>query len=127
MRRPFYSLADHPSLSSEFKLVARGSYVGYKLFIGCRRRQNPGSMNPDTNIGGNLAAAKEVFHGKTTSHIVNKVQERGRPTGGHQGYTIGEASRPLGVGETAIPRRVSQWGQEQSGITPKFRALTPEQ
>ncbi len=45
----------------------------------------------------------------------------------NQGYTISEASRSLGVGETAIRRWVSQLGQERSGITPKSRALTPEQ
>jgi transposase len=45
----------------------------------------------------------------------------------NQGYTISEASRSLGVGETAIRRWVSQLGQERSGITPKSKALTPEQ
>ena len=45
----------------------------------------------------------------------------------NQGYTISEASRSLGVGETALRRWVSQLGQEHSGITPKSKALTPEQ
>ena len=45
----------------------------------------------------------------------------------NQGYAISEASRSLGVGETAIRRWVSQLGQERSGITPKSKALTPEQ
>jgi transposase len=44
-----------------------------------------------------------------------------------QGYSISEASRSLGVGETAIRRWVRQLGQEHRGITPKARALTPEQ
>jgi transposase len=45
----------------------------------------------------------------------------------HQGYTISAASRSLGVGESALRRWVSQLGQERSGITPKSKALTPEQ
>lgn len=45
----------------------------------------------------------------------------------NQGYSIPEASRSLGVGETAIRRWVTQLGQERSGITPKSKALTPEQ
>jgi transposase len=45
----------------------------------------------------------------------------------NQGYSISEASRSLGVGEGAIRRWVRQLGQERSGITPKSKALTPEQ
>ena len=44
-----------------------------------------------------------------------------------QGYSVSEASRSLGVGETAIRRWVSQLVQERDGITPKSKALTPEQ
>jgi transposase len=45
----------------------------------------------------------------------------------NQGYSISEASRSLGVGEAAVRRWVRQLGQERSGITPKSKALTPEQ
>jgi transposase len=44
-----------------------------------------------------------------------------------QGYSIGEASRSLGVGESAIRRWVAQLTHERSGITPKSKALTAEQ
>lgn len=44
-----------------------------------------------------------------------------------QGCSVSEASRSLGVGETAIRRWVSQLAQERDGITPKSKALTPEQ
>ena len=44
-----------------------------------------------------------------------------------QGYSVSEASRSLGVGETAIRRWVNQLVQERDGITPKSKALTPEQ
>ena len=45
----------------------------------------------------------------------------------NQGYSVGEAGRSLGVGETAVRRWVEQLGQERQGITPKSKALTPEQ
>jgi len=45
----------------------------------------------------------------------------------NQGYSISEASRSLGVGETAIRRWVTQLGHERKGITPTLKALTPEQ
>ena len=44
-----------------------------------------------------------------------------------QGYSIAEACRSLGVGETAMRRWVAQLHQEHAGITPKASALTPEQ
>lgn len=44
-----------------------------------------------------------------------------------QGYTIGQASKSLGVGETPLRRWVQQLTQEREGITPKGKALTPEQ
>lgn len=44
-----------------------------------------------------------------------------------QGYSIAEACRSLGVGETAMRRWVAQLQQEHAGITPKAKALTPEQ
>ena len=44
-----------------------------------------------------------------------------------QGYSFAEASRSLGIGETALRRWVSPLQQESVGITPKSRAMTPEQ
>jgi len=44
-----------------------------------------------------------------------------------QGYSVAQASRSLGVGETALRRWVQQLQQEQGGITPKTQALTPDQ
>jgi transposase len=44
-----------------------------------------------------------------------------------QGYSFAEASRSLGIGETALRRWVSQLQQESVGITPKNKAMTPEQ
>ena len=45
----------------------------------------------------------------------------------NQGYSIREASKSLGVGESAVRRWVAQLGQERVGITPKSKAQTPDQ
>ena len=45
----------------------------------------------------------------------------------NQGYSIREASKSLGVGESAVRRWVTQLDQERGGITPKSKALTPDQ
>ena len=44
-----------------------------------------------------------------------------------QGYTVTEASRSLDVGENALRRWVKQLSEERGGVTPKSKALTPEQ
>lgn len=44
-----------------------------------------------------------------------------------QGYSIPQACTSLGVGESALRRWVDQLSQEREGVTPKGKALTPEQ
>ncbi|MDR8362774.1 IS3 family transposase [Pseudomonas sp. JL3] len=44
-----------------------------------------------------------------------------------QNYSFIEASRSLGVGESALRRWVDQVQQERKGVTPQSKALTPEQ
>jgi transposase len=44
-----------------------------------------------------------------------------------QGYRFTEACQSLGIGETALRRWVSQLEEERGGVTPKAKALTPEQ
>ena len=44
-----------------------------------------------------------------------------------QGYTIPQASVSLGIGESAVRRWVQQLTDERKGVTPKGKALTPEQ
>jgi len=44
-----------------------------------------------------------------------------------QDYSFIEASRSLGVGESALRRWVEQVQQERTRVTPQSRALTPEQ
>jgi len=43
------------------------------------------------------------------------------------GYSIPQACTSLGVGESALRRWVDQLAQEREGVTPKGKALTPEQ
>ena len=44
-----------------------------------------------------------------------------------QDYSFIEASRSLGVGESALRRWDHQVQQERTGVTPQSKALTPEQ
>ncbi len=44
-----------------------------------------------------------------------------------QGYSHIEASRSLGVVESASRRWINQLQQERNGVTPQSKALTPEQ
>jgi transposase len=44
-----------------------------------------------------------------------------------QGYSHIEASRAVGVGESVLRRWINQLRQERDGVTPKSKALTPEQ
>ena len=44
-----------------------------------------------------------------------------------QEYSYIEASRSLGIGESALRRWVGQVQQERNGVTPQSKALTPEQ
>lgn len=45
----------------------------------------------------------------------------------YQGYSHIEAARSLGVVESALRRWVKQLQEERVGVTPKSKALTPEQ
>ena len=44
-----------------------------------------GSIKPDTNLGGNLTILNEVFNGKTTTYIFNRLQKRSGSLGGQPG------------------------------------------
>ena len=44
-----------------------------------------------------------------------------------QNYSYIEASRSLGIGESALRRWVDQIQKEHKGVTPQSKALTPEQ
>jgi len=45
----------------------------------------------------------------------------------HQSYSYHQASQALGVCKAALRRWVAQLSSEHSGITPKTKALTPDQ
>jgi transposase len=42
-------------------------------------------------------------------------------------YSITEACKAMGVGDTALRRWVKQLGGERGGVTPKAQAITPDQ
>lgn len=44
-----------------------------------------------------------------------------------QGYSFAQACTSLGMGESALRRWVQQLSEEREGITPRGKALTPEQ
>jgi transposase len=44
-----------------------------------------------------------------------------------EGYSIPEACRAMGVGDTAMRRWVKQLQEEHNGVTPKTQALSPDQ
>jgi len=44
-----------------------------------------------------------------------------------KGYSVGKASKALNIGENMLRRWVNQFQQEQRGMTPKGKAITPEQ
>ncbi|SFL85943.1 transposase [Halopseudomonas pachastrellae] len=44
-----------------------------------------------------------------------------------QGYSVVEACKSMGVGETALRRWVDQLREERGGVTPNSKALTAEQ
>ncbi|ONM44491.1 transposase [Halopseudomonas pachastrellae] len=43
-----------------------------------------------------------------------------------QGYSVVEACKSMGVGETALRRWVDQLREERGGVTPNSKALTAE-
>ena len=44
-----------------------------------------------------------------------------------QSYSIAQACTSMGVGESALRRWVQQLSDERQGVTPKGKAITPEQ
>ena len=44
-----------------------------------------------------------------------------------QGYSIAQACTSMGVGESALRRWVQQLSDERQGVTPKGKAITPDQ
>ena len=85
-----------------------------------------GLMKPDTHLGEN-ARQIEVSDDQTTSFLSAEFKREAAGLVLDQGYSHTEASRSLGVVESALRRWVNQLQQERSGVTPQSKALTPEQ
>ena len=70
---------------------------------------------------------REVSDEQATTYVFRRVQTRGRGPGVGQGYSHIDACRSLGVVDSALRRWVKQLEAERQGVTPKSKALTPEQ
>ena len=83
-------------------------------------------MKADTHLGEN-ARQIEVSDDQTTSFFSAEFKREAAGLVLDQGYSHIEASRSLGVVESALRRWVNQLQQERTGVTPQSKALTPEQ
>lgn len=68
-----------------------------------------------------------MFNDEETTIIYNRIQIGSCSTFFQQGYSAAEASRSLGVSDVLLGRWVRQLKKESTGITPKSKALIPEQ
>ena len=66
-----------------------------------------------------MKRSRRSFTAEFKADAVSLVQQ--------QGYTVGQASQALGIGETALRRWVAQVETEKTGLTPTGKAITPEQ
>jgi transposase len=64
---------------------------------------------------------------RTSSAGGSQSLELGVSIGGIHSYSHIEAARSLGLVESALRRWVNQLQEERLGVTPKSKALTPEQ
>ena len=62
-----------------------------------------------------------------TTHFSPELKQEAARLVLDQGYGILQACCSLGVGESALRRWAGQMSQEREGVTPKGKALTPEQ
>jgi transposase-like protein len=83
-------------------------------------------MKADTHLGEN-ARQIEVSDDQTTSFFSAEFKREAAGLVLDQGYSHIEASRSLGVVESALRRWVNQLQQERTGVTPQSKTLTPEQ
>lgn len=88
--------------------------------------QCSGLMKPDTHLGEN-ARQIEVSDDQTRRSFSAEFKREAADLVLKQNYSYIEASRSLGVGESALRRWVDQVQQERQGVTPQSKALTPEQ
>lgn len=70
---------------------------------------------------------REVSDEQATTYVFRRVQTRGRGPGVGPSYSHIDACRSLGVVDSALRRWVKQLEAERQGVTPKSKALTPEQ
>jgi transposase len=84
-------------------------------------------MISDTNVGGNITTINEVSDNQKMTFFSPEFKQETACLVLDQGYTIPQASVPLGIGESIIRRWLIQLADMRDGVTPKSKALTPEQ
>jgi len=84
-------------------------------------------MIPDANVSGNIAIINEVSNDQKATFFSPELKQEAASLVLDQGYTIPQASVSLGIGESAIRRWVNRLAEERDGVTPRGKALTPEQ
>jgi len=84
-------------------------------------------MIPDTNVGGNIATISEVSMTWKRRSFTPGFKQEAACLVLDQGYTVAEAGCSLHVGENALRRWVKQLSEARGGVTPKSKAMAPEQ
>ena len=84
-------------------------------------------MIPDTKVGDRIATINEVSDDQKPRSFNPKLKQEAARLVLDQAHTNPQASLSLEVGESAIRRWVNQLTEVRECITPKDKALTPEQ
>lgn len=85
-----------------------------------------GQPIPDIDLGEN-PRPQEVFDEQATTYFSAEFKREAAALVLDQGYSHIEACRSLGVVDSALRRWVKQLQDVRQGVTPKSKALTPEQ
>jgi transposase len=83
-------------------------------------------MKPDIDLGENHRH-REVSDEQTTTFVFNGIQVRSGSAGVDQGVYPDRGQPVGGVVDSVLRRWVQQLQQQRHGMTPKSKALTPEQ
>lgn len=78
-------------------------------------------------MGGNITTLSEVSNEQKPSYFSTEFKQEAASLVLDQGYSVPQACKSLGVGETALRRWVQQLAEERGGITSAAKAMTAEQ
>jgi transposase len=83
-------------------------------------------MKPDTHLG-EKSRQIEVSDDQAMPCLFAEFKREAADFVLKKNYSLIDASRSLGVGESALRRWADQLQRERTGVTPQSKALTPEQ